>query len=69
MEPDMLTISDLLRRGYFTSEQMVRINVRRRKFPPPVSVGNRKLWPRTTVERWIANRSIIWIPRSNKNVA
>jgi hypothetical protein len=59
-------IIDLLRNGYYDSDEAVRVAMRNRRLPKHFKIGNKVRWQRKTIEDWFRNGSIMWIERSNK---
>lgn len=63
---DMIGIPDLMRRGYFESEQVIRDRIRRRRLPRPMRIGGKLKWPAKQIEEWFRSGSVMWIERTNK---
>lgn len=59
-------IVDLIRLGYFDSDQVIRDRIRARRLPKPMKFGGKLRWPREVIERWFERGSIMWIPRREK---
>lgn len=52
MEPDLLDIADVCRL-LRTSPRNLRRLIAKGKFPKPIPVGQRRLWPARIVREWI----------------
>lgn len=64
MRDELWGVIDLLRQGYFDSDEALRVAMRRRRLPKPFRVMGKLKWKRTTIEAWFANGTICWIPRT-----
>lgn len=62
----LLSPTDLIRLGYFNGEQAIYIRIRKRKWPKPMKVAGKLRWRADVINKWIADESIVWIPRRNK---
>lgn len=66
MEEPMWTVTDLLRKNYFNSEQSIRLAIRDRRWPKPRKIAGRLLWEPERIRAWVASGAVCWIPRTNK---
>lgn len=59
-------IVDLIRLGYFDSDQGIRDRIRARRLPPPIKIGGKLKWKAHVIDEWMEKGSIKWFPRSNR---